>query len=207
MINIWKEWTNNPKSPHFIKSLSYMCNRGTQEHMNFMTKAGICMVKCSKSDQDVFTHTYNQICDFYSAHAQSSDCHDSQNMMNDASIGDSKNNANSFSTKSQDVKNGPSDNGTSSIEHASGSTKGHCDVTYSVQPEPECIPDCNRQAGQSVWKNWTDNPKSPNFIKSLNFICERDTQDYMNFRTKGGICMVKCSKQDQDVFKNTFNQI
>ncbi|WFD28760.1 hypothetical protein MNAN1_003774, partial [Malassezia nana] len=82
-----------------------------------------------------------------------------------------------------------------------------CNVSYDVQPEPKCISDCNRKAGQSMWRDWTDDPSSPNFIKSMGFMCERGTPNYMTFMTKGGECMMKCSKADQDTFTQTFGQI
>jgi len=90
---------------------------------------------------------------------------------------------------------------------AAGLVAADCNVKYNVKPEPQCIADCNRKAGQSMWSGWTDDVSSPNFIKSLSYMCARGTPNYMTFMTKGGICMENCSKDDQQAFVDAFGQI
>ncbi|KAL4401731.1 hypothetical protein ACI68E_001378 [Malassezia pachydermatis] len=96
---------------------------------------------------------------------------------------------------------------TLAILATAGLVAAECDVKFPEINEPQCIKDCNEQAGQSLWPDWTNDPKSPNFMKSLSYMCVRGTPQYIDFMTKGGQCMTKCSGPDQSAFAKNYGRI
>ncbi|KAG1554838.1 hypothetical protein G6F49_007666 [Rhizopus delemar] len=63
---LYSDWTNDSASPNFLKSLSYMCNKGTSEYMAFMTTAGMCMVSCS--NPELFSTEFASACAWWQVH-------------------------------------------------------------------------------------------------------------------------------------------
>ncbi|KAI9282081.1 hypothetical protein BC943DRAFT_329134 [Umbelopsis sp. AD052] len=82
----------------------------------------------------------------------------------------------------------------------------NCNPSYNATTSPTCIANCNKKAGQGLWADWTDDPTSTNFVKSLSFQCEKGTPNYMAFMTSAGVCMTSCSTDDQSAFKTEFQQ-
>ncbi|KAI8365250.1 uncharacterized protein BYT42DRAFT_608771 [Radiomyces spectabilis] len=82
----------------------------------------------------------------------------------------------------------------------------NCNPTYQVQSAGQCTSDCNQKAGQGLWSDWTSDPSSPNFIKSLSFNCAKGTPEYTSFMTSAGSCMMKCDKAEQDKYFAEFGQ-
>ncbi|KAG0164101.1 hypothetical protein DFQ28_010771 [Apophysomyces sp. BC1034] len=80
----------------------------------------------------------------------------------------------------------------------------NCNPSYSVPSAGDCIKDCNQKAGTGLYKDWTNDPVSPNFIKSLSYQCARGTEDYITFMTNAGICMTACNKEQQTGFGKEF---
>lgn len=66
----FSDWTSDPASPNFIKSLSLMCNKGSAEYMAFMTKAGMCMVSCSNPES--FSQEFASACAWWQEHKNDS---------------------------------------------------------------------------------------------------------------------------------------
>jgi len=233
---IWDEWTDDPTSPNFVKSLSYMCDKSSPKHIEFMMESGICMTKCSKEDQNIFREAYGQTCNFYQAYSKNPDCKSGRGINGVSSTArentasstasmtsSSKSTASGTSSPSSAHSNADHGKTASSTASSARATSGgtptsaaaaqgakadsQCSINYNVKPEPQCIADCNRKAGQSLWSQWTDDPSSPDFIKSLGYMCDKGTEDYMTFMTKGGECMVSCSKEDQKAFTDSYGQI
>jgi hypothetical protein len=61
-------WTMDHTSPKFLDSLKLMCTKGTSEYMAFMTKAGMCMTRCTNDPQELFINEFAGACGWYSAH-------------------------------------------------------------------------------------------------------------------------------------------
>ncbi|KAG0164102.1 hypothetical protein DFQ30_010512, partial [Apophysomyces sp. BC1015] len=85
------------------------------------------------------------------------------------------------------------------------SAAASCNPSYSVPSAGDCIKDCNQKAGTGLYEDWTNDPASPNFLKSLYYQCERGTEDYMTFMTNAGICMTACNKEQQAAFGKEFS--
>ncbi|ORE21699.1 hypothetical protein BCV71DRAFT_167306, partial [Rhizopus microsporus] len=71
-----------------------------------------------------------------------------------------------------------------------------CNPTYNTPSAGECFAKCNESAGKTFFSDWTSDPASPNFLKSLSLMCSKGTAEYMAFMTKAGMCMVSCSNPD-----------
>ncbi|KAG2233453.1 hypothetical protein INT48_008859 [Thamnidium elegans] len=60
-------WTMDPASDKFIPSLKLMCSKGTPQYTAFMSKAGMCMMKCS-DPQELFNNEFAGACGWYAEH-------------------------------------------------------------------------------------------------------------------------------------------
>ncbi|KAG0194634.1 hypothetical protein DFQ28_008893 [Apophysomyces sp. BC1034] len=207
---LYSEWTNDPSSPNFLKSLSYQCAKGTDDYMTFMTNAGVCMTACSKDQQDAFGKEFSAACQWYDQH-KNGKCDSSGSSGSGGASGNGGSsgssgtnggsNGNSGSSGSSGTSGGNGNtNGTSSITSAS-----KCNPSYSVPSAGDCIKSCNQKAGTGLYKDWTNDPAAPNFVKSLSYQCAKGTVDYMTFMTDAGICMTACSKDQQDAFGKEFS--
>ncbi|KAG0249821.1 hypothetical protein DFQ27_009767 [Actinomortierella ambigua] len=56
--SLFPNYSEDPKSPYFIESMSYGLDSGSPKTAQFMGKNGMCMVKCPKSEQDLYTQQY-----------------------------------------------------------------------------------------------------------------------------------------------------
>lgn len=57
----------DPTSDKFIPSLKLMCSKGTSQYTAFMSKAGMCMMKCN-DPQELFNNEFAGACGWYAAH-------------------------------------------------------------------------------------------------------------------------------------------
>ncbi|KAF7731967.1 hypothetical protein EC973_007072 [Apophysomyces ossiformis] len=80
----------------------------------------------------------------------------------------------------------------------------NCNPSYNVPSAGECISNCNKKAGTGLYKDWTNDPASPNFIQSLSYQCQKGTTSYTAFMTDAGMCMMSCSKDEQSAFGKEF---
>ncbi|ORZ18552.1 hypothetical protein BCR42DRAFT_411137 [Absidia repens] len=74
----------------------------------------------------------------------------------------------------------------------------NCNPTYNVASSGDCMKQCSMDAGKSIYSDYTLDPASPNFIKSLSSSCYKGTPDYIAFMTSAGTCWLKCDKKQQD---------
>ncbi|GAA5806882.1 hypothetical protein MFLAVUS_000230 [Mucor flavus] len=65
--NFLPGWTMDPASDKFIPSLKLMCSKGTVQYTAFMTKAGMCMMKCT-DPQELFNNEFAGACGWYAEH-------------------------------------------------------------------------------------------------------------------------------------------
>ncbi|KAI9250181.1 hypothetical protein BDA99DRAFT_523076 [Phascolomyces articulosus] len=64
-----KSYTLDASSDKFISSLALECEKGTPSYTSFMTQSGMCMMKCSESDQaDYGSREHADACTWYTAH-------------------------------------------------------------------------------------------------------------------------------------------
>ncbi|KAG2227771.1 hypothetical protein INT45_002009 [Circinella minor] len=71
-----KSFTLDPSSSSFISSLANECEKGTPSYTSYMTQSGMCMMKCSESEQaDYGSREHADVCTWYSAH-KSDSCSD-----------------------------------------------------------------------------------------------------------------------------------
>ncbi|ORY07641.1 hypothetical protein K493DRAFT_295445 [Basidiobolus meristosporus CBS 931.73] len=85
------------------------------------------------------------------------------------------------------------------FEHpATNSTAGDYDYSgaYPVSPMPQCIENCNIKAGKGLMAEYTRDPKSSDFINSLELECKQGPRR-MTFMKDAGLCMSSCSSDDQ----------
>ncbi|KAI9321486.1 hypothetical protein BX666DRAFT_985328 [Dichotomocladium elegans] len=92
--------------------------------------------------------------------------------------------------------------------YASVAAAQNCNPSYNFSSVSSCISECNKKAGLEQYADYTEDPNSPNFIKSLSYRCAKGTPAYTQFMTTSGICMMSCPKADQDAFTQTeFGQV
>ncbi|RCH78881.1 hypothetical protein CU098_006081 [Rhizopus stolonifer] len=72
----------------------------------------------------------------------------------------------------------------------------NCNPSYNTTSAGECFDNCNSKAGKGLYSDWTDDSTSPNFLKSLSYMCNKGTSEYIAFMTTAGMCMVSCSNPD-----------
>ncbi|KAI9257655.1 hypothetical protein BY458DRAFT_441181 [Sporodiniella umbellata] len=89
-----------------------------------------------------------------------------------------------------------------SIASVASVSAANCNPSYNTPSAGECFSNCNKKAGKELYSDWTDDSSSPNFLKSLSFMCNKGTSEYMAFMTTGGMCMVSCS--NPELFSNEF---
>ncbi|KAK9763160.1 hypothetical protein K7432_010421 [Basidiobolus ranarum] len=251
---LFSNYSNDPTSPEFIKSLSYECDSANPERTSFMTKAGICMVACTKEEQDGYTNGYKAFCGWYQEH-KSDTCQPKETPSPSvkpeptvstpepappaASVPASNNpppaasspspapqNSTPLSSPSPSVAS--SANGSSATNVAPSATPSASKSTsanstastapvapvsckelgdYKLASPGSCIDDCNLQAGRTFFSDYTKDAKSPNFVKSLAYECDRSHADRISFMSKAGICMAKCSTAEQDSYTNAYKAI
>ncbi|KAF9163698.1 hypothetical protein DFQ26_002259 [Actinomortierella ambigua] len=56
--SLFPNYSEDPKSPYFIESMSYGLDSGSPKTGQFMAKNGMCMTKCPKSEQDLYAQQY-----------------------------------------------------------------------------------------------------------------------------------------------------
>ncbi|KAG0198193.1 hypothetical protein BGX28_008342 [Mortierella sp. GBA30] len=78
------------------------------------------------------------------------------------------------------------------------------DPSFPFQPNGPCVENCLVTIGKKMYADYTTDPKSPNFLKSLSYETTRGTIDYMQFMKDAGMCMVACSAAEQDLYKKQF---
>ncbi|KAG0764760.1 hypothetical protein G6F57_007564 [Rhizopus arrhizus] len=72
----------------------------------------------------------------------------------------------------------------------------NCNPTYNTTSAGPCFANCNEKAGKELYSDWTNDSTSPHFLKSLSFMCNKGTSEYMAFMTTAGMCMVSCSNPE-----------
>ncbi|KAG1043650.1 hypothetical protein G6F43_011614 [Rhizopus delemar] len=72
----------------------------------------------------------------------------------------------------------------------------NCNPTYNTTSAGPCFANCNEKAGKELYSDWTNDSASPNFLKSLSYMCNKGTSEYMAFMTTAGMCMVSCSNPE-----------
>ncbi|ORZ00938.1 hypothetical protein BCR43DRAFT_511873 [Syncephalastrum racemosum] len=72
-----------------------------------------------------------------------------------------------------------------------------CSSSYNVTAGSDCIENCKKSAGTTLYSDYTTDPSSPNFIKSLSYECAKGTPDYTAFMSSSGTCMMGCSSTEQ----------
>ncbi|KAI8099977.1 uncharacterized protein BX664DRAFT_245715, partial [Halteromyces radiatus] len=76
----------------------------------------------------------------------------------------------------------------------------NCNPTYNVASSGDCMKKCSEDTGKSIFNDYTTDPASPNFIKSVGISCSKGTPDYIAFMTKAGTCWLSCPKEQQDAY-------
>ena len=97
-----KSFSLDPSSSSFISSLANECEKGTPSYTSYMTQSGMCMMKCSESEQaDYGSREHPDVCTWYSAH-KSDSCADASGSTSSSSSSDSSSGSNASSTASGD---------------------------------------------------------------------------------------------------------
>ena len=84
-----KSFTLDPSSSSFISSLANECEKGTPSYTSYMTQSGMCMMKCSESEQaDYGSREHADVCTWYTAH-KSDSCADASGSASSSGSGSS----------------------------------------------------------------------------------------------------------------------
>ncbi|KAK9718026.1 hypothetical protein K7432_005807 [Basidiobolus ranarum] len=78
---------------------------------------------------------------------------------------------------------------------------------YPFPQNPECIDKCSMTTGSKLVDGYTVDPKSPNFLKSLDLFCDKTGANYNKYMNEAMECMGNCPKADLDIFMTNFRPI
>ncbi|KAF9968939.1 hypothetical protein BGZ73_009008, partial [Actinomortierella ambigua] len=175
--SLFPNYTQDPKSPYFIESLSYAFERGSPKTTEFMIKAGTCMQSCPQAELDLYRNQYNAKLAWYNANK---------------------------GTQPTVAPTTPAPVVTTTTV-APIPTSAPVDPAYPFQPDGACVAGCTNEAGKSLFPNYTQDPKSPYFIESLSYAFERGSPKTTEFMIKAGTCMQSCPQAELDLYRNQYN--
>ncbi|KAK9765770.1 hypothetical protein K7432_005632 [Basidiobolus ranarum] len=78
---------------------------------------------------------------------------------------------------------------------------------FPFPQNPECIEKCSMATGSKLVDGFTVDPKSPNFMKSLDLFCDKTGANYSKYMGEAMGCMGNCPKADVDTFMTNFRPI
>ncbi|KAF9154676.1 hypothetical protein BGX20_004619 [Mortierella sp. AD010] len=168
---MFPNYSEDPKSPYFIESLSYSYESGSAKTQDFMTKAGMCMGTCPQSELDLYTAQYPGKKAWYLANK---------------------------GKPTGSVNPTPTSTKTTAPTSTPGSGNGS--GTYPFEPNGACVSKCTNQVGKAMFPNYSEDPSSPYFIESLSYTFERGSAKTTEFMTKTGMCMGTCPQAELDLY-------
>ncbi|KAG0010799.1 hypothetical protein BGZ80_001177 [Entomortierella chlamydospora] len=169
---MFPNYSEDPKSPYFIESLSYSYESGSLKTQEFMTKAGMCMGKCPQSELDLYNSQYQAKKTWYFQH---------------------KNTAPTTTTSGSPVTTTKTTTTTSVPTSVPGGD-------FPFKPEGACVSKCTNSVGKAMFPNYSEDPKSPYFIESLSYSYESGSTKTQDFMTKAGMCMGTCPQSELDLY-------
>ncbi|GAA5797031.1 hypothetical protein HPULCUR_002409 [Helicostylum pulchrum] len=90
------------------------------------------------------------------------------------------------------------------VAAAATAVSADCNPSYNVPTSTPCFTACNVKAGSAVVSGWTMDSSSEKFIPSLAVMCNKGTDQYRDFMTVAGMCMMKCAGDDPELFNAEF---
>ncbi|KAI9273311.1 hypothetical protein EDC94DRAFT_644577 [Helicostylum pulchrum] len=90
------------------------------------------------------------------------------------------------------------------VAAAATAVSADCNPSYNVPTSTPCFTGCNVKAGSAVVSGWTMDSSSEKFIPSLAVMCNKGTDQYRNFMTVAGTCMMTCAGDDPELFNAEF---
>ncbi|KAK9760395.1 hypothetical protein K7432_015619 [Basidiobolus ranarum] len=172
----YADYTQDPNSPHFIESLSCLCDSSNPGHTAFMNSINTCMSNnCWFFNRDPFEDTTEgQMCAWYNKNKVTPKPTESKSTASNAS---------SKSTETQKP--------TSTSESQPTGTKG---AKYFPFKNPnKCVDNCSVEAGKKCWSHYTQDENSPYFVESFSCLCDSNNPGHDDFISDSGACVIeKC---------------
>ncbi|KAF9026788.1 hypothetical protein BGZ52_005868, partial [Haplosporangium bisporale] len=157
--------------PTFIKSLSYYFESGSENTVKFMSESGACMFSCSQSEQTAFRAQFAAKKAWYLANKNGTP-----------------------PPRPQPTTT------TTTTTVAPTPTTPAVDPAFPFLPNGPCLTDCINTAGKSLYSDYSQDPKSPYFWRSMAITYDISTADNMAFLKASGPCMKGCPKAENDLF-------
>ncbi|KAG0228499.1 hypothetical protein BGW42_002123 [Actinomortierella wolfii] len=77
-------------------------------------------------------------------------------------------------------------------------------IDYPFAAEPKCIADCKMEAGKKIMADYTLDPQNPKFMESQAIEMVKGTPNYTRFMSESGMCMSKCTQEEQQAYMKDF---
>ncbi|KAK9663762.1 hypothetical protein K7432_017944, partial [Basidiobolus ranarum] len=75
---------------------------------------------------------------------------------------------------------------------------------FPFERNGECIEKCSLSTGSKLVDGFTVDPKSPNFMKSLDLYCDKTGPNYNAYMNEAMECMGACPQAELDGFMKNF---
>ncbi|KAG0360022.1 hypothetical protein BG005_011715, partial [Podila minutissima] len=181
--SMFPNYSEDPKSPYFIQSLSYTFESGSANTGKFMTDAGICMSACSLEEQQLYRDQYQAQKAWYQANKNAGGGGNPTDPNNPVGPVD---------------PNNPVGPPTGPVTPPAGG------FNYPFQPNGPCVAGCTDKVGKSMFPNYSEDPKSPYFIQSLAYTFESGSENTGKFMTDAGICMTACPPAELKLYTDQY---
>ncbi|KAK9763055.1 hypothetical protein K7432_010625 [Basidiobolus ranarum] len=211
----YNDFSKDPTSPGFIKSLSYECDSANPDRTSFMTKAGICMVGCTTAEQDGYTNGYKAMCGWYTEHKNdvctpavsstsvipeptTSSIPETpspsaiESVTPSITVTSSSASVTDSSSASEVVPTSPPTSVSVTPTASPIPPSGKC-VTYDGPVPAPCIQGCLLVSGRKLWNRYIWKPTSENFIPSLGYECDSSNPNHEEFLRNSASCVQSCT--------------
>ncbi|KAG0087229.1 hypothetical protein BGZ93_011081, partial [Podila epicladia] len=181
--SMFPNYSEDPKSPYFIQSLSYTFESGSANTGKFMTDAGICMSACSLEEQQLYRDQYQAQKAWYQANKNAGGGGTPTDPNNPVGPVD---------------PNNPVGPPTGPVTPPAGG------FNYPFKPNGPCVAGCTDKVGKAMFPNYSEDPKSPYFIQSLAYTFESGSANTGKFMTDAGTCMTACPLEELTLYTDQY---
>ncbi|KAG0268600.1 hypothetical protein DFQ27_006238, partial [Actinomortierella ambigua] len=77
-------------------------------------------------------------------------------------------------------------------------------VNYPFAPSSPCMSACSIEEGKKIYPDYTQDPASPHFMKSIEVELFKGHPDYSKFQMNAGMCWMKCPQAEQEAYIKDF---
>ncbi|KAF9371004.1 hypothetical protein CPB97_002301, partial [Podila verticillata] len=168
--SFFSDFSEDPKSPYFWQSLAYTFDYEHPSRGDFMSACGSCQLGCPADENKLYGDQYGAKVAWFKA--------------------------NKPTTTVPPVTTTT----TTTVAPTPTTPTTPVDPAFPFQPNGPCLTDCINTAGKSLYPDYSQDPKSPYFWRSMAITYDISFVDNMPFMKALAPCMKGCPKAENDLF-------